>query len=292
MRVLLALILVLAVALGAVAGSSRLGEPDIGENLPAPTQYYVPVADVLICIDINAAWGLLADTTPRYEAAFLAAGASVIATCAVEVTDGTISFPPNVTADNYPLVVVLTSENWWASPSGIDPADEAVLANYLDSGGNLLLVGQDYMYGTHPTMNSPTPCSGFPRDYLGLDVCYQEVIYAPLTANVSGSTGWIFDGETFFLDSETVFINNPLFPDCADPVPGNAGAGLYYDDAAQDGILIYHETEVFKTVWTAAELSAAPVGDFNAMIELLYDWFLGITPVEETSWGQIKSLYR
>jgi hypothetical protein len=109
---------------------------------------------------------------------------------------------------------------------------------------------------------------------------------------VSGSSGWIFDGETFLLDSSTVFINNPFFPDCADPVAPTAGYGMYYDDAGQDGIMIYNETSVFKTVWTAAELSAAPTSDFHAVIDLLYDWFLGITPVEETSWGQIKSLFR
>ena len=289
MRVLLALTLVLALVGGASGASSRLGAPDVGASQPGPAPYQIPVADVLICVDIDANWGLFADPSAKYSSAFMAAGATIIATCGVETSGGTINFPPSLTVDNYPLVVVLTSENWWASPQNIDPADEAVLASYLDSGGNLLFVGQDYMYGAHPTMGV---CSGFPRDYLGMDVCYQEVVYGPNTATVSGSSEWIFDGETVVLDSANVFLNNPFFPDCADPVAETAGYGLYYDEAGQDGVLIYNETEVFKTVWAGIELAGASTDDFDMMMELLYGWFLGITPVEETSWGHIKALYR
>lgn len=289
MRVLLVLTLALALSGGAFAASSRLGGPDTGLSEPEPVALQVPVADILICVDVDANWGLFADPTPKYSAAFVAAGASVIATCSVETSGGTINFPASMTANNYPLVVVLTSENWWSAPQNIDAADEAVLAGYLDTGGNLLFVGQDYMYGAHPTMGT---CSGFPRDYLGMETCYQEVIWSPRTATVSGSAGWIFEGETVVLDSANIFLNNPLFPDCADPVAETAGYGLYYDDAGQNGILIYNETEVFKTVWAGVELAAAPAGEFDLMIQRLYDWFLGITPVEETSWGYIKSMYR
>jgi len=289
MRQLLALFMVFALCAGAQATGSRLGGPDVNTGEPAPAPAQIPVADVLICIDIDANWGTFADPTQKYADAFTAAGASVIATCGVETTGGAISFPGSVTADNYPLVVVLTSENWWQTPQNIDPADETVLASYLDTGGNLLVVGQDYMYGTHPTMGT---CSGFPRDYLGMDCCHQEVIWAPNTATVSGSAGWIFEGESVVLDSANVFLNNPFFPDCADPAGPTAGYGLYYDEAAQDGILLYNETETFKTVWSGIELAGAPTEDFNHIISVLYDWFLGITPVEETSWGHIKSLYR
>jgi len=289
MRIVLTLTLLLALSASALGASSRLGGPEIntGEQAPAPLQ--MPVADVLICVDIDANWGTFADPTSKYSDAFEAAGAAVIATCGVETSGGTINFPADVTADNYPVVVVLTSENWWSSPQNIDSEDETVLASYLDAGGNLLFVGQDYMYGAHPTMGT---CSGFPRDYLGMDVCHQEVVWAASTATVSGSSGWIFDGETVVIDSANVFLNNPFFPDCADPVTATAGYGLYYDDAAQDGVLIYNDTGTFKTVWSGIELAGANTDDFEHIIDSLYDWFLGITPVEETSWGLIKSLYR
>ncbi len=289
MRALLTVTIVLFVCASALASGSRLGYPDIVTQKEAPGPLQIPVADVLICVDIDANWSVFADPTPKYAAAFTAAGASVIATCAVETSGGSIDFPETVTADNYPVVVVLTSENWWSVPQNIDPVDEQVLADYLDSGGNLLLVGQDYMYGSHPTMGT---CSGFPRDYLGMSYCQQEVVWAPSTATVSGSEGWIFAGESVVLDSANVFMNNPFFPDCADPVAETAGYGLYYDDAGRDGILIYNETDMFKTVWAGIELAGANTEDFDNMISLLYDWFLGITPVEETSWGHIKSMYR
>ena len=291
MKCLLVILLVLSVAVPAMAENSRLGGPDAGTDPGPPPSYEAPsaVADVLVCIDIDANPGF-ADLTILYADAFVAAGATDIAFCGVEVSGGTINFPPDVTADNYPVVVVLTSENWWSAPQNIDPADEAVLASYLDTGGNLLLVGQDYMWGAHPGMG---PCSGFPLDYLGLQTCYQDVNWAVPTANVSGSVGWIFAGDMFFLDSATVFLANPFFPDCADPAP-TAGYALHYDDPpAQDGIMIYNDPGSFKSVWAGIEISAAvPQADFFYIIEKLYDWFIGTTPVEEATWGEIKGMFR
>lgn len=284
---LLTILLLLALTVPAFATDSRQGLPD---RLWPPFEYEptrMVEAEVLICLDTDTN-PAFADPTPLYAAAFSAAGADLISTCGVDVSGGTIQFPPDLTANNYPIVVVLTSENWWSAPQNIDPADETALANYLDTGGNLLMVGQDYMYGAHPTMGVT---SGFPRDYLGLDYVYQDVLYGPNTANISGSVGWMFEGESAVLDSANVFLSNPFFPDCADPVE-RAGYALYYDDAGQDGAAIYHETETFKTIWCGIELSAADTAEFHGLIEKIYDWFVGTTVVEDASWGHIKSLYR
>ncbi len=288
MRTVLVILAVIALATTAFANSARvnLGQDEVTVSLEqhgAPTS----VADVLICIDIDANIGF-ADLSTRYADAFTFAGAATFAFASVEITSGTINFPSDVTADNYPVVVVLTSENWWEVPQNIDPADEAVLASYLDTGGNLLFVGQDYMWGSHPEMGS---CSGFPYDYLGLDVCTQDVAWAAETANISGSASSLFAGESFYLESALVFLNNTFFPDAATPT-ATADYLLYYDDFAMDGVAICNETEVFKTVWSGIEISAAPDADFNHMIEVIYDWFLSSTPVEETTWGSIKANYR
>ncbi|MBN2565013.1 MAG: hypothetical protein JXB46_04825 [Candidatus Eisenbacteria bacterium] len=287
MTKLLVIVSVIALAASASATDSRLGQPD----RPRPDFNFnpsaLPVAEVLICLDTDANPGF-ADLTPIYEAAFEAAGAAPIATCAVEVSSGAINFPPNLTAANYPVVVVLTSENWWSTPQNIDPVDEATLASYLDTGGNLLMVGQDYMYGAHPTMGT---CSGFPRDYLGLDYCYQDVEYGVNTANISGSVGWIFEGESALLESTGLFLSNPFFPDCADPMP-TAGYAFRYDDAGQDGIAVYNETEIFRTVWSGVELAGAESSVFDDMIQRIYQWFVGTTPVERSSWARIKSMYQ
>lgn len=245
------------------------------------------IADVLIAIDINAN-SAFADLTPLYADAFMAAGASIIATCAVEDPGGTIEFPPDLTAWNYPIVCVLTSENFLQAPHNIDPADEAVLAGYLDTGGNLLLVGQDYMWGSHPDMGV---CYGFPKDYLGMDFCWQDVAWAADWANISGSPGWIFEGKSYHLDPYSVFVSSPLFPDCADPVP-QGGYALFYDDYMQDGIAIHHTTDTFKTFWSGCELAAASAAEFHEIIRMIYDWFFAATPARDTTWGRIKALYR
>ncbi|MEA3409506.1 MAG: hypothetical protein U9Q95_04065 [Candidatus Eisenbacteria bacterium] len=273
-------------AVPALAMDSRLGGPDADwPEFQFDADLFVQ-AEVLICLDTDANPGF-SDPTPIYYAAFSAAGASPIATCAVEVSGGTINFPPDLTGDSYPIVVVLTGENWWSAPQNIDAADEAVLADYLDSGGNLLIVGQDYMYGAHPTMGT---CTGFPFDYLGLDRCYQDVLWGPNTADITGSIEGIFEGESATLDSANVFISNPFFPDCADPTP-TAQYGFYYVDAGRNGVVIYNETDTFKTVWSGVELAGASPEVFEGIIETIYDWFVGTTPVENRSWGRIKALY-
>ena len=281
----LAFVVAAALAVPAFATDSRLGRPDADWPEFQFDETLLVEAEVLICLDTDANPGF-SDPTPIYYAAFEAAGASPIATCAVEVSGGTINFPPNLSGDNYSIVVVLTGENWWSAPQNIDPADETVLADYLDSGGNLLIVGQDYMYGAHPTMGA---CSGFPYDYLGLDHCYQDVLWGLNTADISGSVGGIFEGESATIDSANVFISNPFFPDCADPTP-TARYGFYYIDAAQDGVVICNETDTFKTVWSGIELAGASPEAFNGIIEKIYDWFVGTTPVEDTSWGHVKPL--
>jgi len=287
MNRLVAVVLVLALALPAVATTSRSGRPDRLYPNREPYGITRSVADVLICLDIDANRGF-ADPTPLYADAFTAAGADIIATCQVETPGGTINFPPDLTAQNYPVVVVLTSDNWWSTPKNIDPADESALASYLDGGGCLLFVGQDYMVGAHPAMG---PTSGFPRDYLGLAHCYQDVLWGETSATISGSPGWITEGLSMSLTASSVFTENDFYADCADPVP-DAGSAFFYDDAGQDGVVIYHDPGSFKTVWAGIELSAAPTPSFHTVIDTIYNWFRGVSPVQESTWGEIKSLYR
>jgi hypothetical protein len=283
---LLTLLLVAVPVIPSMATDSRIGEQSTHQSGFEFLGLPLLEAEVLICLDTDANPGF-ADPTPLYYSAFEAAGASQIATCAVEVSGGTIEFPPNLTSNNYAVVVLLTSENWWSTPQNVDPSDEAALAGYLDSGGNLLVVGQDYMYGAHPSMGS---CSGFPRNYLGLSHCYQDVLWGPNTAGISGCQNSIFEGESAHLDSANVFLSNPFFPDCADPTP-SAQRGFLLDGVSDGGVVICHETDTFKTVWAGIELSAAAPKEFSTIIRKVYDWFLGTTPVDNASWGRIKSLY-
>ena len=38
--------------------------------------------------------------------------------------------------------------------------------------------------------------------------------------------------------------------------------------------------------------AAVPQADFFYMIDKIYDWFVGTTPVEESTWGEIKGIFR
>jgi hypothetical protein len=283
---LLTLVLIVAIASSASGIDSRLGFPDASHGGYQFNENKLVEAAVLICLDVDANPGF-SNPTPLYVSAFAEAGASPIATCSVEVSGGAINFPNDLSGNNYPVVVVLTGENWWSSPQNIDPADEEALAAYLESGGNLLIVGQDYMYGSHPSMGE---CSGFPRDYLGLATCYQDVVWGSTTANITGSVESIFEGESAHLDSSRVFISNPFFPDCADPMP-SAHSGFSYDEAGREGVVVCNETDVYRTVWSGIELSCADTDAFESIIGKIYDWFVGTTPVRETSWGSVKAQY-
>ena len=57
--------------------------------------------------------------------------------------------------------------------------------------------------------------------------------------------------------------------------------------------MIYNDTGTFKTVWAGIEVAGAvPTTDFFHIIEVIYDWFVGTTPVEEATWGEIKGMFR
>ncbi len=264
------------------------------------------IADVLVCIDIDANPGFFHDISQVYVDAFIAAGAATVATAATEVSGGSINFPPDLTAENYPVVVVLGSDNWFSGPNTIDPTDEAALAAYLDTGGSLLLVAQDYMTGAHPDMMAPTPCYGFPRDYLGLDLCYQNFdTPAPPRAagridprstqvTVLGRAGWVLVTLTILLIATVIFPGTGYFmSDRATPT-ATAGVGLDYEGqfATGEGALIYNSPGTFKTVWSGVELAGAATEDFNLIIGPIYNWLRDDTPVEPRSWTSIKAEYR
>ena len=302
------LIVWMCVTLATPAAWSRSGAPpDIADPADAQsTPTRAAIADVLVCIDIDATTGFFHDLTQKYVDAFTAAGATTIATAATEVSGGSINFPPDLNAANYPVVVVLGSDNWFSGPNNIDPTDEAALAAYLDTGGSLLLVGQDYMFGAHPDMNAPNPCYGFPRDYLGLDQCYQDFDtptggrvageFDPRSteATILGVVTWVLMGTVILLVAVLAFPNTGYFMTDRASTTRTGGIGLDYvgQFASGTGVLTYNQTRGFRTVWSGVELAGADTEDFNDIIAALYGWLSENTPVERTSWTAIKAHYR
>ena len=199
--------------------------------------------------------------------------------------------------------MVLTSDNWFGGPNNIDPTDEAALAAYLDTGGSLLFVGQDYMYGAHPDMNAPNPCYGFPRDYLGLAICYQDfdmpgphlaigqLDQKSTEATLLGTLNWILVGLTVVIVAMLVFPSTGYFRTDRALSTRSRGVGLSYEGtyATGNGVLVYNETRGFRTIWSGVELAGAETSDFNSLIAPLYDWLTYNTPVEDSSWTEIKA---
>lgn len=303
------LVVWMCVALAAPAGWARPHSAVGSENAPtagSASARSAAIADVLICTDIDNSPGIFHDLTQLYVDAFTAAGVATIATAATEVSGGSINFPPNLTAENYPVVVVLGCDNYFSGSNNIDATDEAALAAYLDTGGSLLLVGQDYMGGAHPDMNAPNPCYGFPRDYLGLDVCYQDfdtpgpnlnIGHADprsTEATITGVMSWIFVGVIILLVALIAFPNTGYL--MSDRATTTRTGGMGFDYAGQfssgEGVLTYNDTRGFRTVWSGIELAAAETEDFNSIIETLYGWLTYETPVERTSWTAVKAQYR
>jgi uncharacterized repeat protein (TIGR01451 family) len=78
----------------------------------------------------------------------------------------------------YPLVIWYTGSDWWST---LVPAEEATLAQYLDSGGRLLLSSQDYL-----ETSGFTP---FAQEYLGVAAYTEGLTVTNATGALSNPIG-------------------------------------------------------------------------------------------------------
>ncbi|MFQ5856602.1 MAG: S8 family serine peptidase [Anaerolineae bacterium] len=90
-------------------------------------------------------------------------------------TGEALGSPPSDTLDLYPVVIWFTGYDWFQT---LTPDQELTLAEYLASGGRLLLSSQDYLY----TNGLKT----FAHDYLGV-VTYTEDITSTLITGEAGN---------------------------------------------------------------------------------------------------------
>ncbi|MGB3975553.1 MAG: hypothetical protein WBM27_03975 [bacterium] len=229
--------------------------------------------DVLIAVHLDGNAGFY-NPTSAYAEALSAAGYNVAATIGAPA-GGNIPFPTPFTANEYIAAIVLTSENWWESSSNknLTPADEAALQAYQDTGGNVLLVGQDVLWGSHPTWG---PAAGWFKTHLGLQSVTQDVLNHVATANLTGVAGTFAEGLDFTIIGESVggpFLANELFIDDLTPdtdayVLWNATSG------STANAVIAFGNGVTKAVFSTAEFSAAQnTSDFHAAIAAIMEFF-------------------
>ncbi|MDY6951351.1 MAG: C1 family peptidase [Thermodesulfobacteriota bacterium] len=228
-----------------------------------------PQGEVLIAVDIHGNTGYW-NPAPTYENAITAAGYNVLGTIAAP-SGGDIPWPTPFTATQYDAVVVLTGENWAAMGDNISPADEAALTHYLNSGGCVLIVGQDLLYGAHSFWGS---ASGFFRTHMGVGSVSQDTLQGVSSANASGAAGSILEGASFTVRGHGAggaFYQNDLWIDTVTPT---SGAHALIGTAGADPCAIYYTNGIFKTAFSTLEIGAADEASFEAVMEAIMAWFM------------------
>ena len=238
-------------------------------------------SDVLIyqCREANEGFG---DLIPLYEAALTAGGATVTG---IDAPSGGGALPA-IDPCELPVVVVLTSENWFGP--NFPPGDEAIVQAFLEAGGSLYFSGQDYLYGAgYPD----GPQSGFPY-FIGLDNVTQDTPFGADFMDVIGHD--MFDGYYLFLDSYSIFLANPFYPDTFVP-RGDGGADLWEQLSPETHIGgIIFQGQGYRTIYTSIELAGDVLGEFPGVMVLSWEWLKETAPVatEMTTVGAVKASYK
>lgn len=232
--------------------------------------------DVLIyqCREANDGFG---DLIPFYEAALTAAGGNV---SSIDAPSGGGALPDLST---YPVLVVLTSENWWGP--NFPPGDEAQAEAYLNGGGALLFVGQDYLYGA----GYPDGAAyGFPA-VMGAGNILQDQPFGADFMDILGHD--IFEGYYSFADALTCFLSNPFYPDAIEPGAGATTSFEYISPEVHNAATIM-DTGTYRVIFSAIEHACDTLGVFDGMVATAYEWLAAGGPIatEETSVGDRKSV--
>jgi hypothetical protein len=221
---------------------------------------------VLVAVDVAGHPGFW-DPTPAYVAALEALGFVEIETIAAP-EQGPIPWPDPFTAEEYAFAVVLTGENWWPAAQGFDPEDEAVLAAYQESGGNVLIVGQDLLWGAHPTWGQ---AEGYFRTWIGLDAVQQDVLSRRRACWILGAPGTFAEGLDFVILGSSgggPFLSADLNIDSLTPV--GAGIPLLLADRAMPAAIAF-DSGASRSVFSTLELAAAEnEADFHGAMAAIF----------------------
>jgi hypothetical protein len=234
------------------------------------TQYQNNVgnrADVLV---VSVIAGTFTDLGPTWVGGFNTAGFS-----ADLIYDPAGSWPA---IGGYQCVTVDHSDNWWAGYWYA--ADESVLASYQDAGGCVFLLGQDFLYARGGY-------AGWPANYLGIAGAYEDANYNDTTQlDWQGTPGGPIDG--LFGSLVPCFTANPWFTD--EIYPASQGfvywaSGLY--GPAEGGSVNVTKKGAFSAVEFGC---GAQTGEIAAGI--MTNLCGGVVPTQNTTWGQVKGLFR
>ncbi len=239
------------------------------------------VGDVLIyqCREANDGFS---DMIPFYEAALTAAGAAV---SSIDAPSGGGALPGDYSPAAYPVTFVVTGENWWGP--NFPPGDEAIVEAYLNGGGALMFVGQDYLYGA----GYPDGAAfGFPA-VMGVGNILQDQPFGADFMDILGHD--IFEGYYSFADALVCFIANPFYPDAIEPSAEAATSFEYVTPETHNAATIM-DTGTYRVIFSGIEHACDTLGVFDGMIATAWEWLAAGNPVatEETTVGAVKASYK
>ncbi|MCU0607840.1 MAG: Ig-like domain-containing protein, partial [Candidatus Edwardsbacteria bacterium] len=160
----------------------------------------------ILLVDDDGSWNGFVDVQTEYTAALDAAGQSGNYTVFDAQFDG--DGPDSVWISGRTHVIWATGETYGdGDDSTLTPANEAVLAAFLNAGGRLFLSAQDYLYDAYNSAGYFT-AGQFPYDYLGLDSAAQDFT-EDAYFNIAGVGLSLADGQSFTVDTSPVY----MYPD-------------------------------------------------------------------------------
>lgn len=267
MRVAFVLVAALMLAGSAMAADVAKGPEYIEGTVVEYTDSYSR-GDVLI---VNVLAATFTDLSPVYSAAFAANGK----------TADVVYDPAGVWPDmsGYTTCLISTSDNWWDSYDYT--GDFAAAGSYVDGGGCLWVIGQDFLYssGVYGGLI-------FAQTYLGLAGVVEDINFgddSPL--EWFGTAGGPLDGMTSAM--LPCFASNPWFTDDVTPATQGLADWATLLGSGQGGCV----TD-FSTMFSVIEFGCdAPM--INDVVGALLEGVCGgVIPVEESSWGTIKHDFR
>jgi len=254
MRVVIALLASLLLVGSAVAADIAKG-PNVVEGTPTVYQNTLTRADFLV---VSIIQGTFTDMGPTW----------VTALGSADLMYDPAGVYPDLSG--YQMILVDTADMWWSYSFA---ADESAWTTYHANGGCVFVVGQDYLYSRGST-------AGFPMTVLGMASVSQDVAYDTTTIEWYGVG--ILDGLSGVLTA--CFASNGFFSD--NVTPAEAGIAEWSDEMGAGG-------EAGCTAANAG-LSTIEFGcgpDVAAVAAAFVGHCGGVIPTENTSWGQIKSIF-
>ncbi len=185
--------------------------------------------------------------------------------------------PEEIDISNYKILIWNVS---WGFPA-FSQSDISVLTNYLDSGGNLLLLGQDIGWDIHDQQYGRSNFSAA-HDF------YDNYLDAKYENDNSGGTGIVGVSGDVIGDSIESALSKPYgpsynYPDWITSKTGKSKTFLNYNNGKSAGLR--YDSGNFKTVYLGIGLEQiASIEARELLLERCLDWFnstSGIKPSPE-----------